>query len=111
MKKLWSGIRSIINVSSKSGYCISQLIQDGKEIDDPKKMANIFNKFFVNVSQIEKVTSGIPRTRKCCLDYLKQRNDKSLFLSYATPEETEALINSLQKGKAVGPYSVFQSNY
>ena len=77
MKKLWSGIRSIINVSSKSGYCISQLIQDGKEIDDPKTMANIFNKFFVNVSQ--KVTSGIPRTRKCPLDYLKQRNDKSLF--------------------------------
>ena len=104
MKKLWSGIRSIINVSSKSGYCISQLIQDGKETDDPKTMANIFNKFFVNVSQ--KVTSGIPRTRKCPLDYLKQRNDKSLFLSNATPEEIEALINSLQEGKAVGPYSV-----
>ena len=104
MKKLWSGIRSIINVSSKSGYCISQLIQDGKEIDDPKTMANIFNKFFVNVSQ--KVTSGIPRTRKCPLDYLKQRNDKSLFLSNATPEEIEALINSLQVIKAVGPYSV-----
>ena len=31
-KKLWSGIRSIINVSSKSGYCMSQLIQDGKEM-------------------------------------------------------------------------------
>ena len=104
MKKLWSGIRSIVNVSSKSGYCISQLIQDGKEIDDPKTMANIFNKFFVNVSQ--KVTSGIPRTHKCPLDYLKQRNDKSLFLSNATPEEIEALINSLQEGKAVGPYSV-----
>ena len=104
MKKLWSGMRSIINVSSKSGYCISQLIQDGKEIDDPKTMANIFNKFFVNVSQ--KVTSGIPRTRKRPLDYLKQRNDKSSFLSNATPEEIEALINSLQEGKAVGPYSV-----
>ena len=104
MKKLWYGIRSIINVSSKSGYCIPQLIQDGKEIDDPKKMANRFNKFFVNVSQ--KVTSGIPRTQKCPLDYLKQRNDKSLFLSNATPEEIEALINSLQDDKAVGPYSV-----
>ena len=57
MKKLWSGIRSIINVSSKSGYCISQLIQDGKEIDDPKTMVNIFNKFFVNVSQ--KVTRRV----------------------------------------------------
>ena len=59
MKKLWSGITSIINFSSKSGYCISQLIQDGKEIDDSKKIGNVFNKFFVNVSQ--KVTCGIPR--------------------------------------------------
>ena len=32
VKKLWSGIRSIINVSSKSEYCISQLIQDGKKL-------------------------------------------------------------------------------
>ena len=75
-----------------------------KEIGDPKKMTIIFNKFFVNVSQ--KVTSGIPRRRKCSLDYLKQRNDKTLFLSNATPEEIEALINSLQEGKAVGLYSV-----
>ena len=71
MKKLWSGIRSIINVSSKSGYCISQLIQDGKEIDDPKTMANIFNKFFVNVSQ--KVTSGIPRTHASALWIISNR--------------------------------------
>ena len=62
---------------------ISQLIQDGKEIDDPKKMANVFNKFFVNVSP--KVTSGIPRTRKCHLDYLKQK----LLLFNVTPEEIE----------------------
>ena len=68
-------------------------------------MANIFNKFFVTVSQT--VTSGIPRTRKCPLDYRKQRNDRSLFLSNVTPEEIETLINSLQEGKAVGgPYCI-----
>ena len=61
-------------------------------------------KFFVNVSQ--KVTSGIPITQKCPLDYLKQRNDRSLFLSNVTPEKIETLINSLQEGKAVGPYSI-----
>ena len=83
MKKLWSGIRSIINVSSKSRSCISQLIQDGKEIHDPRKMANIFDKFFVNISQ--KVTSGIPITRKYPLDCLKQRNDRSVFLSNMLP--------------------------
>ena len=104
MKKRWSGIGSIVNVRSKSGPCVSQLIQEGKEIDDLKKMANIFNKFFVNVSQ--KVTSRIPRTRKYPLDYLKQRNDRSLFSSNAIPEEIETPINSLQEGKAVAPHSI-----
>ena len=52
MEKLWFGIRSFINISyNKTGVNISHLIQDGKEIDDPQKMANIFNKFFVNVSK------------------------------------------------------------
>ena len=80
------------------------MLQDGKEVDDPKKMANIFNNFFVNVSK--KITSTIPRTRKSPLDYLKQGSEKSLYLSAVTPEEIEALILSFQDGKAVGPYSI-----
>ena len=105
MKKLWSGIRSIVNISgNKTGVNISHLLQDGKEIDDPQKMANIFNKIFVNVSK--KITSAMPRTRKSPLDYLKHSNDKSFFLCLVGPEEVECLINSLQDGKAVGPYSI-----
>ena len=50
MKKVWSGIRSIVNVSkNNNGIYISHLLQDGKDVDDPKNMANIFNNFFVNV--------------------------------------------------------------
>ena len=49
-KKLWSGIRSIVNISdNKTGVNMAYLLQDSKEVDDPQKMANIFNKFFVNV--------------------------------------------------------------
>ena len=52
MKKLWSRIRSIVNISdNKTGVNISHLLQDGKEIDDPQEMANIFHKLFVNVSK------------------------------------------------------------
>ena len=40
------------------------------------------------------------------LDYLKQGNEKNLYLSAVTPEEIEALILSFQDGKAVGPYSI-----
>ena len=48
MTKLWSGIRSIVNVSdNKTGVNISHLLQDGKEIDDPQKMANISISFLL----------------------------------------------------------------
>ena len=105
MKKLWSGIRSFVNISyNKTGVNISHLLQDAKEIDDPQKMATIFNKFFVNVSK--KIASAIPRTRKSPLDYLKHSNDKRFVLFSVAPEEMECLINSLQDGKAAGPYSI-----
>ena len=105
MKKLWAGIRSVVNVGeNKCGIQISHLTQDGKEINDPQQMANIFNNFFVNVSK--KITNAIPRTRKSPLDYLKHFNEKSFLLSAATPNEIEDLINSFQEGKAVGPYSI-----
>ena len=55
---------------------------------------------------LKKITSTIPRTRKSPLDYLKQGNEKNLYLSAVTPEEIEALILSFQDGKAVGPYSI-----
>ena len=84
--------RFIVGISdNKTGVNISHLLQDDKEIDDPQKMANIFNKFFVSVSK--KITSAIPRTRKSPFDYLKHSNDKS-FLSSVAPEEVECLINS-----------------
>ena len=105
MEKLQSGIRSIVNISdNKTGVNISHLLQDGKAIDDPQKMANIFNKFFVNVSK--KITSAILRSGKSPLDYLKHSNDKTFFLSSVVPEEVECLINSSQDGKAAGPYSI-----
>ena len=108
MKKLWSGIRSIVNISdNKTGVNISHLLQDGKELDDPQKKANIFNKFFVNVSK--KITSAIPRTRKSPLDCLKHSNDKSFFLPSVAPEEAECLINCKMVRLLV--LAVCQSNY
>ena len=104
MKKMWSGIRSIINMNNKAGSSISHLTHNGKEISDPMKMANIFNNYFVNVAQ--KIDEKIPRTRKSPLDYLTSRNDTTFFLSPVAPVEIEIIINALQAGKTVGPYSI-----
>ena len=104
MKRMWSGIRSIINMNKKAGSSISHLTHNGKEISDPMKKANIFNNYFVNFAQ--KIDEKIPRTRKSPLDYLTSRNDKTFFLSPVTPVEIKLIINALKVGKAVGPYSI-----
>ena len=105
MKMLWYGIRSIVNTSNKNQAShISQLNVNGKLISDPVKMANIFDKYFVNVGC--NIDKSIPRTKKSTLDYLKNQNPNSLFLAPVTPQEIETIIQSFDKNKSVGPYSI-----
>ena len=79
MKMLWSGIRSIINIKNKKMFNISQLVQNGKVVQDPKQIAQIFNNFFINVAA--QIDLDIPRTRKSPLDYLGCKLEHSFFLS------------------------------
>ena len=104
MKKLWSGIRSIINIKHKTTLNISQLVMDGTEVTDPKHIASAFNRYFVNVPQ--QVDKAIPRTTKSPIDYLKDRNGHSIFLNATDPLEIETIIMSSKNSKSVGPYSI-----
>ena len=105
MKMLWSGIRSTVNVKKNSNTShISHLLIKDSCVSDPTKMANIFNQYFINVGT--KVDKSIPRTKKSSLSYFKNRNSDSLFLAPVTPNEIEIIINSLNKNKSAGPYSI-----
>ena len=48
-KKIWEGIKSIINIKNPKGTTINQLKLNEKIIDDPKEIAETVNKFFVNI--------------------------------------------------------------
>ena len=67
MKKIWTGINSII---SRKGYTHSSIdiISDaaGISVTDPAKMSNMFNEYFVNVP--DSINKTIPRTPN--LDFL-----------------------------------------
>ena len=67
-------------------------------------MSNIFNDFYVNVT--DGITKTIPLTPKSSLDYLSDRICSSLFLTPVTSIEVNDLINILNPSKSVGP--VFQ---
>ena len=64
----------------------------GNDINDPKKMANLFDKFFVHVSQ--KINDEIPRTPKSPLDYLRHNNIHLL-------DRTETNIIFIWSGKVI----------
>ena len=46
---IWKGIRSIVNIQRTSKKSIKLLNDKGKNIYDPKKIVELFNKYFVNV--------------------------------------------------------------
>ena len=105
MKMLRSGIRSLVNIKNRGNLShISNLMINSSRVQDPTKMANAFNRYFVNVGT--NVDKSIPRTKKSPFDYLKERNPNSFFLAPVTPREIEIIINSFNKNKSTGPYSI-----
>ena len=89
MKMLWSGIRFIINIKNARLNNISQIVQDGKIISNPKEITQSFNQYFVNVAS--NIDKDIPRTKKCPLDYLGNRSGASFFVSPTDRNEVKNL--------------------
>ena len=101
---LWNGIRSIINVQNSKFNNISQIIQNGQIIKNPKDIAESLNQCFVNVA--ENVHKEVLRTRKCPLDYMGVKNIVSFFVSPTDEGEVISIIPQMQTGKSVGPFSI-----
>ena len=105
MKKLWSGIKTIISHKSSTSSTINKIKDmEGNVTSEPSKISNIFNDFFVNVA--DEITKSIPKTPKSPLDYLSNRTSNSLFLTPVTFIEVNDLINTLNPSKSVGPNSI-----
>lgn len=106
MKQLWSGIKSVINIRKSSNVNVISKLKNsnGALTSDPVVIANLFNKFFVNVSH--DITKNIPRTRKSPLDFVHNRNCDSFFIAPSVPSEISDIINLLKPGKSLGPNSI-----
>ena len=104
IKKIWSGIREIVNIRNNISTKITQLIINGKIIDNPKDVANQLNDFFVNVGPLTE--SSIPRSENISPNkFLKKRNQFDFFLAHVSHDEVFKIINTLQN-KSAGPASI-----
>ena len=105
MKKLWSGIKTIISHKSSTSSSINKIKgKNGNVTSDPFEMSNVFNNFYVNVA--DGITKTIPLSPKSPIDYLSNRTCSSLFLTPVTSIEVNDLINILNPSKSVGPNSI-----
>ena len=104
MRKIWSGIRSIINVSKVKADYIPTLLENGKLIDNSSAIAGTFNNFFVNVGK--NTDKDISHGKYCPTSFLKGNIPDSMFLSPVTSYEVESYISQMDSTKFVGPYSI-----
>ena len=103
-KKVWTGIKQIIHHKPRTGQKILKLVDNSKEIIDPKQIADTFNTFFVNVGK--ELEKGIPTVNKNPADYLPDPASKTFFILPTTSSEIEDEISGLRSGKAAGPSSI-----
>ena len=105
MKKMCSGIKSIISHKSFTSSSINKIKgNNGNATSDPSEMSNILNNFYINVAS--SITKTIPINPKSPLDYLSNRTSNSLFLTPVTLFEVKDVIDALDRSKSVGPNSI-----
>ena len=77
-KQLWKGIKQIINIKNKYNPATSKIIENGRELSDPRYIAKAFSNYFANIGN--DLERSIPIVSKSLLDYIdKSFSDSSLF--------------------------------
>ena len=104
IKKTWEGIRSIINISKSKMPSVSQIKVNNKVIDNPKKIVEAFNNFFVNIGPNTEKNIPINPIIKP-EQYLKNRNQLNFLIAHISNEEILDIINKLEN-KSTGPQSI-----
>ena len=106
-KKIWEGIRSIINLNKSKFKCISRLNVNDKEISNPNEIVETINDFFVNVGP--NTEKSIPRNPIVNPDkYLLNKNNNNqidFFIDNTSNDEIMIIINQLEN-KTTGPNSI-----
>ena len=104
MKKLWTGIRSIVNIKHKAIVQVPQIYENNSLIKEPRMIANSFNNFFVNVGKT--IDGKILFSGASPEKFFKNLENDSIFISPVVPEEIISIISSLNTKKSIGPHSI-----
>ena len=103
-KKIWEGIKSIINIKNPKGTSINQLKVNEKVIDNPEEIAEIVNNFFANIGS--NTENNIPHNPVIKPEnYLINRIQQNFIIADITNDEVLEIITKLDN-KSSGPQSI-----
>ena len=84
-RKIWQGIKSIINVKDSSMSSPTCIVSEGKTITDPMEIAESFNAFFSNVGK--NIQNNVYSNHTHFSRYLNHPANDNFFCSPTHPKE------------------------
>ena len=105
VKKIWEGIKQIINVKARNIDQPTCLINDDETLTDPTKVAESFNNYFSSIADNllnERKYNGNASFR----DYLRNPLANSFVIHPCDEHEIKDLIKQLEPNKSLGPNSI-----
>ena len=104
MRKIWQGINEILKNKGRVSMNEIFLNSNGTLTTDQQKVANIFNKYFVNAA--DNLLKDIENPPTKYQDHLKNPNQSSIFLNEVEPGEVCKVLLSLDISKAGDIYGI-----
>ena len=105
IKKIWLGIKNIINIKTKDNNSPNCIEVDNDLITDNKEICNNFNEYFTTVAEKILKNNKTP-ILKTFDKYLPERNTKSFVFEPCTPNEVFLLVEQLNPHKGTGPNGI-----
>ena len=97
---LWHIVKDL--VGSKITNTSNTFINEGKEVKDPKEIANMFNSYFVNIGPNLASEINVDQNQGNFSQFLHEPFDKSLFLRPTNSNEIVKIVQSLKTSKSTG---------
>jgi len=105
LQKIWSGIKSIINIKSKNFDVPTCVSHEDQNVTKPKEIADKFNDFYASIA--DKILSERKyEGNNSFSDFLGNPSTNSMAVYPCDIPEVKSIINKLNSGKASGPNSV-----
>ena len=105
IKKVWEGIKEVINIKDKNKSTPNCIEIDNKLITDPKIISENFNNYFSNIADNILKSEKRP-ILKTYDEFLNNPMANSFVFNECDPEEVYLLINELNSNKSSGPNGI-----